>query len=204
MWILSTWKWNSRGGLAIIVWTGGRRASRRDWAEIEKGLARPSCQRSGWRDRRAGLALRQGMQFRKTALCWNRFAKQPRLHLQSEWEHRFVFNYLWTISVRLPSAHPRFSVSFRPQLWLLHRSLPIKLSVFPNSERPWGLRWWRVCLQCGRPRFDSLGREDPLEEKMATHSSTLASGIPWTEGPVGLQSVGSHGFPNSGCGFWPA
>ena len=73
MWILSTWKWNSRGGLAIIVWTGGRRASRRDWAEIEKGLARPSCQRSGWRDRRAGLALRQGMQFRKTALCWNRF-----------------------------------------------------------------------------------------------------------------------------------
>ena len=27
----------------------------------------------------------------------------------------------------------------------------------------------------------SLGREDPLEKKMATHSSTLAWEIPWTE-----------------------
>ena len=29
----------------------------------------------------------------------------------------------------------------------------------------------------------SLGREDPLEEEMATHSSTLAWKIPWMEGP---------------------
>ena len=27
----------------------------------------------------------------------------------------------------------------------------------------------------------SLGQEDPLEEEMATHSSILAWGIPWTE-----------------------
>ena len=31
----------------------------------------------------------------------------------------------------------------------------------------------------------SLGWEDPLEEKMATHSSTLAWKIPWTEEPGG-------------------
>ena len=36
----------------------------------------------------------------------------------------------------------------------------------------------------------SLGREDPLENGMTTHSSILAWRIPWTEGPVGLQSVG--------------
>ena len=36
----------------------------------------------------------------------------------------------------------------------------------------------------------SLGREDPLEEGMATHSSTLAWRIPWTEEPGGLQSIG--------------
>ena len=30
----------------------------------------------------------------------------------------------------------------------------------------------------------SLGREDPLEEGMATHSSILAWGISWTEKPV--------------------
>ena len=36
----------------------------------------------------------------------------------------------------------------------------------------------------------SLGREDPLEEEMATPSSVLAWRIPWTEEPGGLQSMG--------------
>ena len=36
-----------------------------------------------------------------------------------------------------------------------------------------------------------LGREDPLEKEMAAHSSILAWGIPLTEEPGGLQSVGS-------------
>ena len=36
----------------------------------------------------------------------------------------------------------------------------------------------------------SLGWEDPLEKEMATHSSILAWGIPWTEEPGGLQSRG--------------
>ena len=44
-------------------------------------------------------------------------------------------------------------------------------------------------------RVPSLGREDPLEEGMATHSSILAWRIPWTEEPgrlwsIGLQRVG--------------
>ena len=34
----------------------------------------------------------------------------------------------------------------------------------------------------------SLGREDPLEKRMAPHSSILAWRIPWTEEPGGLQS----------------
>ena len=37
----------------------------------------------------------------------------------------------------------------------------------------------------------SLGREDPLEEETATHSSILAWRIPCTEEPFGLQSTGS-------------
>ena len=36
----------------------------------------------------------------------------------------------------------------------------------------------------------SLGREDPLEKDMATHSSILAWKIPWTEDPGRLQSMG--------------
>ena len=39
-------------------------------------------------------------------------------------------------------------------------------------------------------QFQSLDREDPLEEGMATHSSILAWRIPWTEEPDGLQSIG--------------
>ena len=38
----------------------------------------------------------------------------------------------------------------------------------------------------------SLGQEDPLEKEMATHSSTLAWKIPWTEELDRLQSMGSQ------------
>ena len=37
-----------------------------------------------------------------------------------------------------------------------------------------------------------MGQEDPLEEEMATHSSTLAWEIPWREELGGLQSMGSQ------------
>ena len=40
--------------------------------------------------------------------------------------------------------------------------------------------------------FRSLGWEDPLEKKMATHSSILAWEIPWTEEPSRLQSMRSQ------------
>ena len=42
-------------------------------------------------------------------------------------------------------------------------------------------------------RTQSLGWEDPLEKKMATHSSILAWRIPRTEEPDGLQSMGLKG-----------
>ena len=45
-------------------------------------------------------------------------------------------------------------------------------------------------MQETRVRF--LGREDPLEKEMATHSSTLAWKIPWMEERGRLQSMGSQ------------
>ena len=36
----------------------------------------------------------------------------------------------------------------------------------------------------------SLGREDPLEKEMVTHSSTLAWKIPWTESLAGYSPWG--------------
>ena len=40
-------------------------------------------------------------------------------------------------------------------------------------------------------RVRSLGQEDPLEKRTATHSSILAWRSPWTEESGGLQSMGS-------------
>ena len=39
-------------------------------------------------------------------------------------------------------------------------------------------------------RVRSLGREDPLEKGVATHSSILAWEVPWTEEPGGLKFMG--------------
>ena len=49
------------------------------------------------------------------------------------------------------------------------------------------------CLPTMRETLvQSLGQEDPLEKKMATHSSTIAWKIPWTKEPGRLQSMGSQ------------
>ena len=49
------------------------------------------------------------------------------------------------------------------------------------------------CLPATRETWVlSLGREDPLEKEMATHSSILAWRIPWTVEPGEIQSTGSQ------------
>ena len=54
---------------------------------------------------------------------------------------------------------------------------------------PGGLEGKTSACGAGDP-VRSVGREDPLEKEMATHSSTLAWNIPWMEEPGGLQSMG--------------
>ena len=53
-----------------------------------------------------------------------------------------------------------------------------------------GVPWWlsrkESACNAGDPGLIP-GRQDPLEEGMATHSSILAWRIPWTEEPGGLQ-----------------
>ena len=44
------------------------------------------------------------------------------------------------------------------------------------------------CKRSGDP-VSTPGWEDPLEKEMATHSSSFAWEIPWTEEPGGLQSM---------------
>ena len=51
---------------------------------------------------------------------------------------------------------------------------------------PGGSRWLKETW------VRSLGEEDPLKKIMATHCSTLAWRIPWTEELGRLQSMGSQ------------
>ena len=48
-------------------------------------------------------------------------------------------------------------------------------------------------------RVRSLGREDPLEKEMATHSSILAWRIPWMKEPGRLQSIGLQRVGHDGA-----
>ena len=189
MWILSTWKWNSRGGLAIIVWTGGRRASRRDW----EGLGQTIVPEKWMQGQRAGLALWPGMQFKKTALCWNRFCKATQI-TPTKWVRTPPPLTFCARSVPCHSG-PSYGCFTDPCLLNFQCSL--------TQSAPGGSDGEESACSAGDPGSIPGSGRSPQEET-ATHSSTLAWRIPWTEGPVGLQSVGSHGFPNSGCEFWPA
>ena len=57
----------------------------------------------------------------------------------------------------------------------VYSSTTIWKHQFVGTQSSWSFRW-----------------EDPLEKEMATHSSTLAWKIPWTEEPGRLQSMGSQ------------
>ena len=74
-------------------------------------------------------------------------------------------------------------------------------AVFPPCYLPGAKLWWGASLEAQRLKHlpamqetwvQSLGREDPLEKEMATHSGTLAWRIPWREEPGRLQSMGSQ------------
>ena len=65
--------------------------------------------------------------------------------------------------------------------------------ILESWSRPWGFCGGsveRIHLPTQNARVQSLVREDPLEEEVATHFSILAWEIPWTEEPVGVQSIG--------------
>ena len=78
-----------------------------------------------------------------------------------------------------------------------HPLLPPTPTISSCSEVPFEERWASLVAQTVKhlPVMQetwvwSLGRKDPLEKEMATHSSTLAWKIPWMEEPGRLQSIG--------------
>ena len=61
----------------------------------------------------------------------------------------------------------------------------------PKPQVPGGSDGKATAYNAGDPGLIP-GQEDPLEKEMATHYSTLAWTIPWTEEPGRLQSMGSQ------------
>ena len=67
--------------------------------------------------------------------------------------------------------------TFKKSAGVSQVALPVKKKIhFPMEETQ-------------KMRVQSLGWEDPQEKEAATHSSILASKVPWTEEPGGLQST---------------
>ena len=73
--------------------------------------------------------------------------------------------------------------------------IPVNLQTYLMTTSSQGGSSGKVILQpmqkSQERRVRSLGREDPLEEEMAPHSSILTWEIPWTEEPGGLRPMGS-------------
>ena len=88
----------------------------------------------------------------------------------------------------------------RKKAYKTFRTMPgtAKYTIGDAYKRPW---WTSLAAQTVKrlptmreTRVQFLGWEDLLEKDMTTHSSTLAWGIPWTEGPGRLQSIGSQSW----------
>ena len=84
------------------------------------------------------------------------------------------------ISSASPELAGRFFITEPPEKPLLNKSASLVAQRLKRLPAIW------------ETQVRSLGWEDPLEKKMATHSSILAWRIPWMEEPGGLQSTGSQ------------
>ena len=76
----------------------------------------------------------------------------------------------------------------------LHHAAQINWFYLEHSREMFGAsqlaQWQRTHLPTQEMQVRSLGWKEALENKMATHSSILASEIPWAEEPGELQSMG--------------
>ena len=72
-----------------------------------------------------------------------------------------------------------------------YNMLPCMLPIWASQRAQW-VKNLPAVLETQEMRVRSLGWEDPLEKGVVTHSSILAWGIPRTEEPGELQSIGSQ------------
>ena len=92
--------------------------------------------------------------------------------------HTPIYTFSWKCSTDPHKFDPIYSLHFLSTFPLVLAFLVAQIVKCLSAT-------WETQVQ-------SLGREDPLEKEMATHSSTLAWKIPWTEEPGRLWSMGSQ------------
>ena len=105
--------------------------------------------------------------------------------------HFLVRSSPWQFVIEVTRLKPSFPRAELSALW--NRTI-----FWLNDLKPFSMILWAslVAQRLKRlpgireTRVQSLGREDPLEKEMATHSSILAWRIPWREEPGRLQSMG--------------
>ena len=118
----------------------------------------------------------------------------------------FFFFLSWFFVVKLNSFLIFFCVYYRAVFFMINMGITFTILKLYHSN----LNMCQLNLNKGAPpvaqRYkslpamqetletwvQSLGQEDPLEKEMATHPSSLAWKIPWTEEPGGLLSMESE------------
>ena len=208
---LNNLQWDKHKGavLSVCLWVskawnvlGTKQMLHKCWLNTGKKSSEEFA-KSGWQIKGRGTfpgAKTPNFQGRGPGLIPSQVIRFQRLHLRVPMS-------------QLEILHPATKTLHRQ----IHRSINIKrltkkrkggFRLYFNAEQrrrgrersgmgfllgfPGGSDGKSVCLQCGRPGFDSWGQEDPLEKEMAIHSSTLSWKIPWTEKPGRLQSMGSQ------------
>ena len=92
-------------------------------------------------------------------------------------------------------CHPRMLTANEVQFWvqtaIFFVSSHGRQEGWGSSGLPWWLRWWRICLQCGRHKLHPWTGKIPWRrEWLLTH--ILDWRVSWTEDPGRLKSMGSQ------------
>ena len=122
----------------------------------------------------------------KEKYCHHRILYPAKIFQKPKWNKKVRYPRLFLASRPTTQERKFREQEQRDSDTFTHHTRSVHSPTVPDFQRLKRLPpMWETQVQ-------SLGREDPLEKEMVTHSSILAWRIPWTEKPGRLQSMGSQ------------